>query len=182
MIRKVLLAAVLPAFILIAGSVNANDFRKRKIEVFAVLKSVNEAPTTLSTTGKGTLKLTIDTEAQTIDFELSYSNLEGSAAPTQAHIHVGQRHSTGAVVLFFCSNGAAPAGTQTCPEGPATITGTLKAADILGGAAAAGLPAGAFDELVGLIRDGDAYANVHTTGFPAGEIRGQTHELSLFGH
>ncbi len=36
-----------------------------------------------------------------------------------------------------------------------------------------GISAGEFDEIVAAIRAGVAYVNVHTTGFPGGEIRGQ---------
>ena len=35
------------------------------------------------------------------------------------------------------------------------------------------VPAGAFDEIVRVMRDGRSYANVHTTASPGGEIRGQ---------
>jgi hypothetical protein len=36
-----------------------------------------------------------------------------------------------------------------------------------------GIAAGQFEEFVEALRAGIAYANVHTTGFPGGEIRGQ---------
>jgi CHRD domain len=39
--------------------------------------------------------------------------------------------------------------------------------------AAQGMPASDFDALVDLLVSNTAYANVHTTNFPAGEIRGQ---------
>ena len=35
------------------------------------------------------------------------------------------------------------------------------------------VPAGSFDAAMRILRSGDAYANVHTANFPAGEIRGQ---------
>jgi len=176
--HKYLLAAALPVVALLAGSVNAHDSRRNKdIEVFARLKSVNEVPTTLSTTGTGTLRATIDTEAQTIEFELNYADLEGGAVQ-QAHIHLGQRHTTGNVIVFFCTNVGNNPTAPACPASPGTVKGTITAADIGGGGAAAGLPAGAFDELVGLLRSGNMYANVHTATFPAGEIRGQVHQVN----
>jgi hypothetical protein len=43
-------------------------------------------------------------------------------------------------------------------------------------AAAQGIAAGEFGELVAALRAGRAYANVHTTKFPPGEIRGQIND------
>ncbi len=65
-----------------------------------------------------------------------------------------------------------PAGTQACPPSPATVTGTLTAANVVG-PAGQGIAAGEFAELIRAIRAGKTYANVHSTKFPGGEIRSQ---------
>jgi hypothetical protein len=44
------------------------------------------------------------------------------------------------------------------------------------GALAQGIAAGEFDEILAAIRAGKAYANIHTTTWPAGEIRGQLND------
>jgi hypothetical protein len=75
-------------------------------------------------------------------------------------------------MVFFCSNVAAPAGTQPCPANGGTVTGTLSAANVLG-PATQGVPAGDFQAIVGALQSDAAYANIHTTAFPAGEIRGE---------
>jgi len=49
---------------------------------------------------------------------------------------------------------------------------TITAASILA-VPGQNIPAGNFDVLVSALRSNTAYANVHTTQFPAGEIRGQ---------
>lgn len=65
-----------------------------------------------------------------------------------------------------------PAGTQLCPSAPATITGTIRAADVIG-PEGQGIAAGEFDELILAVREGATYVNVHTSGRPGGEVRGQ---------
>jgi hypothetical protein len=61
---------------------------------------------------------------------------------------------------------------QACPDAPATITGTLSAADVIA-LPDQGVDPGAagFAEMIEAIQAGAAYVNVHTTGHPSGEIR-----------
>jgi hypothetical protein len=135
------------------------------------LTSFQEVPA-LSTPGTGQFRATIDRRAGQIRYRLSFEGLESSA--TQAHIHFENATNLGPVVVFLCSNlGNGPPGTQACPAGGGTITGTIVAGDVLAGGAAQGLAAGEFDELVRAIRAGATYVNVHTTGRPGGEIRAQ---------
>jgi hypothetical protein len=108
-----------------------------------------------------------------LQYRLSYRDLEGSV--TQAHIHFGQPAVNGGITVWLCTTPAvtgAPAGTQTCPASPATITGTADAGDVVG-PAAQGIAPGEFDELVAAMDAGVTYANVHSSMFPGGEIRGQ---------
>ncbi len=135
------------------------------------LTGYQEDPLTLSTTGNGQFRVQIDEQNQTISYELSYESLEGTVA--QAHIHIGQQAQTGGISVFLCSNlGNGPAGTQACPAAPATITGTLRPADVIG-PVGQGVTAGQFGELVAAIRAGATYVNVHSSLYPGGEIRAQ---------
>jgi CHRD domain len=96
-----------------------------------------------------------------------------SAPVTQSHIHFGKKHMAGGVMVFFCSNlTSAPAGTQACPASGGTVTGTLSAANVLA-LAGQNVTAGDFQALVDALESDTAYANIHTTSFPAGEIRGE---------
>ena len=137
-----------------------------------LLTGYEEVPA-VSTTADGTFRAQINEREDEITYELTYRELE--APVTQAHIHVGQRGVNGGISVWLCSNLASPptpTGTQPCPTPPATITGTITPANVVG-PAAQGVEPGAFDELVRAIRAGVTYVNVHTTKFPGGEIRSQ---------
>lgn len=121
--------------------------------------------------GTATLDLDLDRNSQVLNFTLEYSGL--GAPVTQAHIHFGKRHVGGGIMVFFCSNLAnPPAGTQPCPAGGGTVTGTITPASVIG-PTAQGVTPGNFDALVEALDSDTAYGNIHTTNFPAGEIRGQ---------
>ncbi len=135
------------------------------------LSGFEEVPA-LSTPGVGEFRASVRRSGQEIQYQLSFSGLE--TAVTQAHIHFENRTNNGPVVVFLCTNlGNGPEGTQACPATGGTITGTIRPADIGGGAADAGLGAGEFDEFVRAVRAGATYVNVHTTGRQGGEIRAQ---------
>ena len=164
MLRSILLtAAVATAIVSAPAGAQADEFR-------ASLSGFNETPAILSE-GQGRLTLNFDRKAQTVTFTLTFSNL--SASVTQAHIHFGKARTAGGVMVFFCSNlGNGPAGTQACPANGGTVTGTITAASVVP-VAAQHISAGDFDALEDALDSHTAYANVHTTAFPAGEIRGE---------
>jgi hypothetical protein len=79
--------------------------------------------------------------------------------------------------VFLCTNlGNGPEGTPPCPAAPATVTGTITPDQVTGLAAAQGIEAGEFDEVVKAIRAGKTYVNVHSVKWPGGEIRGQIND------
>ncbi len=134
-----------------------------------------ETPQTINSAASGEFKATIHEDGTAIDYELTYRNL--SSSPTQAHIHFGRPGLSGGVVLFLCTNLTPPAGVptpQACPAPPASVTGTLTAANVIP-LPTQGIDAGAagFAEMLKAIRSDAAYANVHTTVHPGGEIRGR---------
>ena len=124
----------------------------------------NEVPS-LNTPGHATLALAVtDT---TITFKLVYADLTGP--PGAAHIHIGPTGVSGGVSVFFCGGGGKPA----CPASPSgTVSGTIAAADVVG-PTAQGYAVGDITPVIAALRAGFTYANMHTTKFPAGEIRGQ---------
>ena len=104
----------------------------------------------LSTTGTGRFRAEIDERTQTIDYTLTYASLEGNVL--QAHIHLGGRAQSGGISAFLCSKlGNGPAGTQACPPAPATVEGTISAADVVG-PTTQGIAPGELAELFDAIR------------------------------
>jgi hypothetical protein len=131
----------------------------------------------VSSAATGSFEATIDDAAQEIHFTLSYSGLEGDVR--QAHIHFGQRSVNGGISLWLCETAAnpRPVGSPDVPECPqsGTVEFTL-IADHVVGPAGQGIAAGEFEEIAAAIRAGRAYANVHSSKFPGGEVRGQIND------
>ena len=139
--------------------------------VSANLAGFNEVPLTILSPGSGNVQVNLDRGGGTISYTLTYADV--TSPVTQAHIHFGKVHTAGGIVAFLCSNQSnPPAGTPPCPEQGGTVTGTITAAQVVA-QETQNIPAGDFNALVQAIDSGTAYANVHTTRFPAGELRGQ---------
>jgi CHRD domain-containing protein len=175
--KRLVMVAV--AVLATAGAAFAfSDEGGRRFREF--LNGYKEAPAPISTTGTGTFKATISKDELEIEFELTFENLEDDVL--QAHIHIGHPQNSGGIVLWLCQTAGAMspvASTPQCDQGDpgnfrsGTVTGTLTAADVRTqtGNGIAG-PA-EWAEVLGLIRAGRTYANVHSKKFPGGEIRSQ---------
>jgi hypothetical protein len=166
-VKQRLIFGALSAAVLLSLAVATQAQGARTVR--ATLNGYQEDPS-VSTTGHGTFTATIDDETQVIEFELSYADLEGGNT-LFAHIHVGSHDHNGGVSAFLCGGSTKPA---PCPNVSGTVTGTIVPADVVG-PNAQGIEPGAWAELVKAIRAGHTYANVHTTRWGGGEIRGQIH-------
>ncbi len=157
---------------LVACALLAVPALTRAERVFVPLQGLQEVPS-VSTEARGVFVADIDRRNDTIRYELRYDTLQGEVR--QAHIHIGQRHTNGGISVFLCQTATNPDPTglaPTCTAPPARISGVLTAANVVG-PAGQGVAAGEFTELVKAIRAGAAYVNVHSSVFPAGEVRGQ---------
>ncbi len=143
------------------------------------LNGFEEVPS-VSTIAGAEVRAEVNRAGTELRYRLTYRNLEG--AVQQAHIHLGQEGVNGGIVVFLCSNlGNGPAGTPLCPpENPGTVSGTLDASDVStapaptsNAAIAQGIASGEFAELIRAMRAGVTYANVHSSKFTGGEVRGQ---------
>lgn len=146
------------------GLVQAHD-------VDSHLEGLSEVPS-VATAATGKFSATIDETGGSIQYRLAFNGLEGDVR--QAHIHFGQRKVNGGVMVYLCQTSFNPDPTglaPTCPQSGA-VTGTLTAANVIG-PTGQGVDAGGFADLVAAIKAGAAYANVHSTKFPGGEVRAQ---------
>ncbi len=152
--------------------------RQRVIKITAELRPQHEVPSVSSPAAEAHFSATIDTVAGELAYEMTFSGLQ--APVTQSHIHFAQPNVNGGIMVWLCGTATnpGPTGTQTCPQS-GTITGTIHAADIQT-LTTQGIATGEFDEFVNAILSGLAYANIHSTQSPGGEMRGQ---IRLgFGH
>ena len=136
-----------------------NNFR-------ADLDGYHETPLSISTNGTGSFQAHLNPTGDEITYELQFSGLEGGNT-LFAHVHIGQIGTSGGIMFFLCGGGGKP----PCPNGSATVTGTVNAGDIIG-PSGQGFALGQFLEAISAMRAGSAYANVHTVVYPSGEIRG----------
>jgi hypothetical protein len=164
--RSDLAAAILAATLISMPVAHANA------QTFvADFSGFHEVPLSILSRGEATLELNLDQKLQSLTFTLSYTGL--STPVTQAHIHLGEKHLAGGIIVFFCSNlGNGPSGTQLCPGNGGTVSGIITPANIIG-VAGQGFPTGDFGALTTALLSESTYANIHTQLFPGGELRGQ---------
>ena len=156
-----LMLQAVPGFSAVAQAGDSKDAKVFK----AKLSGIEETPAII-TDGTGSFRARFAPDGNSVEFELTYSNL--SAPATVGHIHLGQRGVAGGVAVFLCGGGGKPA----CPATGGTITGTFTAADVVG-PTAQGLQPGDYERLIRAAKEGITYVNVHSTLFPQGELRGQ---------
>ena len=129
----------------------------------AQLLGDNEVPP-INSNGTATFHMDV---GNTITFSITFSGLSSPLAVS--HLHFAPAKVAGGVMIFLCGGGGQPA----CPATTSgTITGTITAANVVG-PTAQGISAADLTSALEAVGDGNAYANMHTTNFPGGEIRGQ---------
>ena len=135
------------------------------VNMSATLSGGEETPAIVLTGAVGTVEASIDTEAREVSVTLRVFNIPGTAPTTAGHFHVGPKGAGGPVVLNFPSSIAGRTGDFT-------MTFRLSASNFVA-RPAQGI--NTIDDMIQAMVAGNAYANVHTTANPGGEIRGQLH-------
>jgi hypothetical protein len=147
------------------------------LQLSAHLSTFNEVPPK-GTGAHGTLEANLSGDGTTLSWTLTWTGLTGP--PLFAHIHFAQTGVNGGVMTYLCGG---PKGNPDIPQKPdcpqttsGSTTGTTNAGDIIAlnpSTSDQGLDEHDFATFLRAIRTGDGYANMHTTRFPSGEIRGQ---------
>ena len=125
----------------------------------------------ISTVASGSFEARLSDDGTSLHYALSYSGLEGTVQ--QAHVHFGKRAVNGGVSFFLCTN-MNTATDDDCPQS-GTVEGDIEAADVIG-PTGQGIEAGNLAEILAAMRAGRAYANVHSSKWPGGEIRAQLND------
>ena len=151
----------------IAGKLDGPKEPPQTVHFKAVLNGYQENPAVAST-GFGTFEATL-VDDTTLHYVFTYGGLEGGNS-LFAHVHFGARTGVnGGVSFFLCGGSTKP---DPCPNVEGTVEGDVGPADVVG-PNAQGIEPGSFAEILRAMRAGTAYANIHTTRWPGGEIRGE---------
>lgn len=128
--------------------------------IFAQMNGANERPTATPSTANGSALFTRN--GANVSYTVTYQGI--ASAPTGLHIHAPANNTaaTGIIVDLL---------TSALPNTSGVLTGTFNATAIR---SIAGAPPISMDSLFVLLTTGNAYVNVHSSTYPAGEIRGQT--------
>ncbi|MFT7462200.1 MAG: hypothetical protein ACI9EF_000538 [Pseudohongiellaceae bacterium] len=123
----------------------AQDVSAYQVHVGTFVCDGSQGPTPTGSLGTGLLKLTLDMGALTVSASGTYQNMQGNVSTT--HIHKGSPTMNGGVMLPLQVTG----GTTGSVFGGGNVTLADANTALSGG----------------------AYANIHSSVFPGGEIRGQ---------
>lgn len=168
--KLIALAAVGGALVLALGTyalagAGSKDFKAKDLSGYAENPDV-------SSIAAGSFRGKLSKDGSTLAYELEFGGLEGTV--TQSHIHFGKAGVNGGISIWLCDSATNPSpspATPLCPQS-GTVTGEVSAADVVG-PTGQGIAPGELAEILAAMRAGHAYANVHSTKFPGGEIRAQ---------
>jgi hypothetical protein len=118
----------------------------------------------VETSAKGQAVFRLSQDGTELSYRLIVANIENV---TMSHIHLAPAGANGPVVAWLYPDGP-PAQLIPGRSSGVLAVGTITADDLVGPLATMSL-----DDLVDELRAGNAYVNVHTAAYPAGEVRGQ---------
>ena len=160
---KIQFAAAMTAVAVLAftGTAYSGGHNFKDADFKAELLGASEVPPVVTDTN-GEAKFNVIDEETALRFEIEIEDAVGILGATGAHIHCAPAGSNGPIVIFL-------AGDFTGGyDGKVEIKGTVDADNIIGVDCGADI-----SQIVDAMEAGDAYVNVHSTGNPGGEVRGQ---------
>jgi hypothetical protein len=129
-------------------------------ETFTATMTGSEEVPPKNTQATGSAKFISSSDENSMTYRIRVANINGV---TMAHIHSGETGKNGPIVVTLFKSA-----TPTGPVNGLLSQGTITSINLEGP-----LKGKTISDLVKLINDGKAYANVHTQQNPKGEIRGQ---------
>jgi CHRD domain len=169
-----------PALVMMAASVllPVPAAHADVINLFANLSGANERPTPVPSPGTGFVQVVLDTTAQTLEINATFSGL--TSPDNAAHIHccapLGTNAGVATTVPTFGALGPNPEFPLGVTSGTYDQTFSLLDSRFYNPAfvtANGGTVAGAEAALIAGLESQMTYFNIHTANFPGGEIRGQ---------
>lgn len=129
-----------------------------KLNFTAQLAGENEVPA-VETRARGVVTVKVSKDGSYLTYRLIVANIDNIR---MAHFHMAPAGSNGDVVAWLYG-----------PTDPTDTYNGLLAEGMITKDEVIGPIAGDFNALLQAIRNGNIYVNVHTTDYPAGELRGQ---------
>ncbi len=149
---KTLLLTVLAVVFTASVGMAATTFK-------ANLTGKDEVPAVMTKAG-GEAVFKLDKDGKELTYEVKVKGLKDITA---SHIHAGKKGAEGGPVVGLFGG----------PKKEGMFSGVLAKGTIMDKDLVGPLAGKTVGDLVTMIKDGDAYVNVHTTEHPNGEIRGQ---------
>jgi CHRD domain len=152
--------ALIAMMVSVSGSLITSSFAQGEQKFTAKMTGKEEVPSK-DTKATGDAEFTLSADGKTMSYKVNVMNID---KVTVAHIHQGKVGENGPPVVWLFNSSSNPTG----PMNGMLSQGSFTSNDLVGP-----LKGKQMSDLVKLINDGQAYANVHTQPNPMGEIRGQ---------
>jgi CHRD domain len=152
--------ALITMMVSVSGSLVTSSHAQGEQKFTAKMTGKEEVPSK-DTKATGNAEFTLSADGKTMSYKVNVMNMD---KVTMAHIHQGKAGENGPPVVWLFNSTSKPTG----PMNGMLSQGSFTSNDLVGP-----LKGKQMSDLVKLINDGQAYANVHTQPNPKGEIRGQ---------
>ena len=146
------------------------DNKDQEQHFVTTLDGDSEIPDSVDTRASGQLTLQVSEDGEKISFTLTVASLDNYLA---GHLHVGADDEAGPVVAWLFPIKPYPfSDFIDDPLLPGTSNGVLAKGVITADNLVGPLEGMDLDALISELKKSNVYANLHTSQFPAGEIRG----------
>ena len=165
LLKRIPLAIAAIALVLLPGATNVGASAPATHFVAHLTAAQEVQVPAVISKGSGTLDLRLVSGGTKLRFKLTSNGVTRIA---QSHIHVAARGINGPITVYFFALPPAGWNGGSVTGDSFEVAGVRTAADVHQATATF-----TFADLVTALRSGNAYVNIHSPTYPAGEIRGQ---------